>query len=103
MHSYREAFEDDDADSFANSPAFGGGGGEISPQTPSFPVSPQTPYFNMCRFTLPADRGRYLNLQTLTIDMNYSLFSFTLILECNFSFYQRCPKSAHQGPILFLI
>ncbi|XP_036946662.1 tensin isoform X3 [Acanthopagrus latus] len=49
MHSYREAFEDDDADSFANSPAFGGGGGEISPQTPSFPVSPQTPYFNMSR------------------------------------------------------
>uniref|UniRef100_A0A671YF38 Uncharacterized protein n=1 Tax=Sparus aurata TaxID=8175 RepID=A0A671YF38_SPAAU len=49
MHSYREAFEDDDVDSFANSPAFGGGGGEISPQTPSFPVSPQTPYFNMSR------------------------------------------------------
>uniref|UniRef100_A0A671YC00 Uncharacterized protein n=1 Tax=Sparus aurata TaxID=8175 RepID=A0A671YC00_SPAAU len=94
LHHYREAFEDDDVDSFANSPAFGGGGGEISPQTPSFPVSPQTPYFNMCRFTLPADRGRYLNLQTLTIDMNYSLFSFTLILECNFSFYQRCPKPA---------
>lgn len=55
MHSYREAFEDDEADGFANSPTFGGGG-ENSPQTPSFPVSPQTPYFNMCRFTLPADR-----------------------------------------------
>lgn len=54
MHSYREAFEDSEADGFANSPTFGGGG-ENSPQTPSFPVSPQTPYFNMCRFTLPAD------------------------------------------------
>uniref|UniRef100_A0A673C6W5 Tensin 1 n=1 Tax=Sphaeramia orbicularis TaxID=375764 RepID=A0A673C6W5_9TELE len=56
MHSYREAFEDDEVDGFSNSPTFRGGG-EISPQTPSFPVSPQTPYFNMCRFTLPADRG----------------------------------------------
>uniref|UniRef100_A0A8C4IX36 Tensin 1 n=1 Tax=Dicentrarchus labrax TaxID=13489 RepID=A0A8C4IX36_DICLA len=53
MHSYREAFEDDESDSFTNSPTFGGGG-ENSPQTPSFPVSPQTPYFNMCRFTLSA-------------------------------------------------
>ncbi|XP_027147360.1 tensin isoform X2 [Larimichthys crocea] len=48
MHSYREAFEDDEAEGFANSPTFGGGG-ENSPQTPSFPVSPQTPYFNMSR------------------------------------------------------
>lgn len=48
MHSYREAFEDSEPDGFANSPTFGGGG-EISPQTPSFPVSPQTPYFNMSR------------------------------------------------------
>ncbi|XP_074483556.1 tensin-1 isoform X13 [Sebastes fasciatus] len=48
MHSYREAFEDDEADRFANSPTFRGGG-ENSPPTPSFPVSPQTPYFNMSR------------------------------------------------------
>ncbi|XP_018516530.1 tensin isoform X2 [Lates calcarifer] len=48
MHSYREAFEDDKTDGFANSPTLGGGG-ENSPQTPSFPVSPQTPYFNMSR------------------------------------------------------
>ncbi|XP_030011999.1 tensin isoform X3 [Sphaeramia orbicularis] len=48
MHSYREAFEDDEVDGFSNSPTFRGGG-EISPQTPSFPVSPQTPYFNMSR------------------------------------------------------
>ncbi|KAL7370193.1 hypothetical protein ABVT39_021801 [Epinephelus coioides] len=49
MHSYREAFEDNEADGFSSSPTFGGGGGENSPQTPSFPVSPQTPYFNMSR------------------------------------------------------
>ncbi|XP_063733769.1 tensin-1 isoform X12 [Eleginops maclovinus] len=48
MHSYREAFEDDNAEGFANSPTFRGGG-ENSPQTPSFPVSPQTPYFNLSR------------------------------------------------------
>ncbi|XP_074520306.1 tensin-1 isoform X3 [Halichoeres trimaculatus] len=48
MHSYREAFEDGEADRFTNSPT-SRGGGEISPQTPSFPVSPQTPYFNMSR------------------------------------------------------
>lgn len=54
MHSYREAFEDMEADGFAHSVPYssgGGGGGENSPQTPRFPVSPQTPYFNMCRFT----------------------------------------------------
>ncbi|KAM9766944.1 tensin-1 isoform 4-T4 [Menidia menidia] len=50
MHSYREAFEDNDAGQFANSPTFGGGG-ENSPLTPSFPVSPQSPYFNMPRAT----------------------------------------------------
>uniref|UniRef100_A0A7N8X1S1 Tensin 1 n=1 Tax=Mastacembelus armatus TaxID=205130 RepID=A0A7N8X1S1_9TELE len=54
MHSYREAFEDDEVEGFVNSPTYGGGG-ENSPQTPSFPVSPQTPYFNMCRFTRPAE------------------------------------------------
>ncbi|XP_026157894.1 tensin isoform X3 [Mastacembelus armatus] len=48
MHSYREAFEDDEVEGFVNSPTYGGGG-ENSPQTPSFPVSPQTPYFNMSR------------------------------------------------------
>ncbi|XP_055359901.1 tensin-1 isoform X3 [Betta splendens] len=47
MHSYREAFEDDEADS-TNSPTFGGGG-EHSPATPGFPVSPQTPYINLSR------------------------------------------------------
>ncbi|KAM4560094.1 tensin-1 isoform 2-T2 [Odontesthes bonariensis] len=50
MHSYREAFEDEDAGRFASSPSFGGGG-ENSPLTPSFPVSPQSPYFNMSRCT----------------------------------------------------
>lgn len=51
MHSYREAFEDSEADCLTHSPSHGGGG-ENSPQTPRFPVSPQTPYFNMCRLTL---------------------------------------------------
>ncbi|XP_068165030.1 tensin-1 isoform X2 [Antennarius striatus] len=46
MHSYREAFEDNRPDDFSGSPTFGSGG-ENSPLTPSFPVSPQTPYFNM--------------------------------------------------------
>lgn len=48
MHSYREAFEDSEADRVTHSPTYGGGG-ENSPQTPRFPVSPQTPYFNTCR------------------------------------------------------
>ncbi|XP_076011332.1 tensin-1 isoform X1 [Genypterus blacodes] len=43
MHSYREAFEVEEAEDFVES------GGEKSPQTPGFPVSPQTPYFNMSR------------------------------------------------------
>ncbi|KAM9396581.1 tensin-1 isoform 38-T49 [Salvelinus alpinus] len=47
MHSYREAYEDDDADGRAAvSPMFSSGG-EAHPLTPAFPVSPQTPYFNM--------------------------------------------------------
>uniref|UniRef100_A0A8L0DVA3 Tensin 1 n=1 Tax=Oncorhynchus mykiss TaxID=8022 RepID=A0A8L0DVA3_ONCMY len=51
MHSYREAYGDDDADGRASvSPMFSSGG-EAHPLTPAFPVSPQTPYFNMCKFT----------------------------------------------------
>ncbi|XP_070969085.1 tensin-1-like isoform X6 [Oncorhynchus clarkii lewisi] len=47
MHSYREAYGDDDADGRAAvSPMFSSGG-EAHPLTPAFPVSPQTPYFNM--------------------------------------------------------
>ncbi|XP_062389588.1 tensin-1 [Sardina pilchardus] len=46
MHSYREAFEEPDGGLVSPPPAFGG---EVFPQTPAFPVSPQTPYFNMCR------------------------------------------------------
>ncbi|XP_029941601.1 tensin-like [Salarias fasciatus] len=42
VHSDREAFEDSEADRLANSPTFDGGG-ESSPPTPGFPVSPQTP------------------------------------------------------------
>ncbi|XP_053483351.1 tensin-1 isoform X2 [Ictalurus furcatus] len=46
MHSYREAFEEMDG-SPVSPPA--SVGGEVLPQTPAFPVSPQTPYFNLCR------------------------------------------------------
>lgn len=48
MHSYREAFEDSEADRLANSPSFAGGG-ENPPPTPGFIVSPQSPYFNLSR------------------------------------------------------
>lgn len=27
-------------------------GGEAFPKTPAFPISPQTPYFNLCKFPL---------------------------------------------------
>lgn len=31
-------------------------GGEVFPQTPAFPMSPQTPYFNLCKsFTRQTD------------------------------------------------
>ncbi|XP_031415790.1 tensin-1 isoform X2 [Clupea harengus] len=46
MHSYREAFEEVDGGPVSPTPTIGG---EVLPQTPAFPVSPQTPYFNMCR------------------------------------------------------
>lgn len=60
MHSYREAFEDVEADGFVHSAPCGIGcaGGENLPQTPHFPVSPQTPYFNMCRFTLSKSKEK---------------------------------------------
>ncbi|KAL2081552.1 hypothetical protein ACEWY4_023405 [Coilia grayii] len=45
-HSYREAFEEVDSGPVSPTPTIGG---EVLPQTPAFPVSPQTPYFNMCR------------------------------------------------------
>ncbi|XP_034034194.1 tensin [Thalassophryne amazonica] len=45
-NSYREVFEDDDADGFVVSSPHRAGG-ENSPLTPSVPASPQTPYFNM--------------------------------------------------------
>uniref|UniRef100_A0A8C9XIE3 Tensin 1 n=1 Tax=Sander lucioperca TaxID=283035 RepID=A0A8C9XIE3_SANLU len=46
MHSYREAFEEMDGGPISPSPVVGG---EVFPQTPAFPISPQTPYFNLCR------------------------------------------------------
>ncbi|XP_061579856.1 tensin-1 isoform X1 [Cololabis saira] len=46
MHSYREAFEEMERGPAGPTPTFGG---EAFPQTPAFPISPQTPYFNLCR------------------------------------------------------
>uniref|UniRef100_A0A672M4Z4 Tensin 1 n=1 Tax=Sinocyclocheilus grahami TaxID=75366 RepID=A0A672M4Z4_SINGR len=46
MHSYREAFEEMDGGPVSPPPI---AGGEALPQTPAFPVSPQTPYFNLSR------------------------------------------------------
>ncbi|XP_047226705.1 tensin-1 isoform X6 [Girardinichthys multiradiatus] len=46
MHSYREAFEEMEGGPISPTPT---AGGEALPQTPTFPVSPQTPYFNLCR------------------------------------------------------
>ncbi|XP_059198424.1 tensin-1 isoform X2 [Centropristis striata] len=46
MHSYREAFEEMDGGPVSPTPVVGG---EVFPQTPAFPISPQTPYFNLCR------------------------------------------------------
>ncbi|XP_047456586.1 tensin-1 isoform X5 [Mugil cephalus] len=46
MHSYREAFEELDGGPISPTPIVGG---EVFPQTPAFPISPQTPYFNLCR------------------------------------------------------
>ncbi|KAL0985583.1 hypothetical protein UPYG_G00158900 [Umbra pygmaea] len=48
MHSYREAFEEMDG-----GPVSPTVGGEVFPQTPAFPVSPQTPYFNLCQARSP--------------------------------------------------
>lgn len=47
MHSYREAFEEMDGGPVSPTPTVGG---EAFPQTPAFPISPQTPYFNLCKF-----------------------------------------------------
>ncbi|KAM8855382.1 tensin-1 isoform 6-T6 [Spinachia spinachia] len=46
MHSYREAFEEMDGGTISPTPIVGG---EVFPQTPAFPISLQTPYFNLCR------------------------------------------------------
>uniref|UniRef100_A0A8C7Y0Z7 Tensin 1b n=1 Tax=Oryzias sinensis TaxID=183150 RepID=A0A8C7Y0Z7_9TELE len=46
LHSYKEAFEEMDGGQISPTPTVGG---EVFPQTPAFPMSPQTPYFNLCR------------------------------------------------------
>ncbi|XP_055733831.1 tensin-1-like isoform X5 [Salvelinus fontinalis] len=50
IHSYREAFEELDGGQVSPTPTVGG---EVFPHTPAFPVSPQTPYFNLCQARSP--------------------------------------------------
>lgn len=54
MHSYREAFEEMDGGPVSPTPTVGG---EAFPQTPAFPISPQTPYFNLCKFPIRLTEG----------------------------------------------
>lgn len=54
MHSYREAFEEMDGGPISPTPIVGG---EVFPQTPAFPISPQTPYFNLCKFPFWLTKG----------------------------------------------
>lgn len=54
MHSYREAFEEMDGGPVSPTPTVGG---EVFPQTPAFPISPQTPYFNLCKFPIRLTEG----------------------------------------------
>lgn len=54
MHSYREAFEEMDGCTVSPTPTVGG---EVFPQTPAFPISPQTPYFNLCKLSLWLTEG----------------------------------------------
>lgn len=63
MHSYREAFEEMDGGPISPPPFVGG---EALPQTPAFPVSPQTPYFNLCKFP-PGGGGCHRALGILPI------------------------------------
>lgn len=65
MHSYREAFEEMDGGPISPTPTVGG---EVFSQTPAFPISPQTPYFNLCKFPLRLTEGT-VELCTVTVDI----------------------------------
>lgn len=54
MHSYREAFEEMEGGPISPTTTVGG---EVFTQTPAFPISPQTPYFNLCKFLLWLTEG----------------------------------------------
>lgn len=66
MHSYREAFEEMDGSPVIPTPTVGG---EVFPQTPAFPISPQTPYFNLCKFPFWLTEG------TVELRQNYCRYS----------------------------
>ncbi|KAF3842819.1 hypothetical protein F7725_001668 [Dissostichus mawsoni] len=66
MHSYREAFEEMDGGPISPTPFVGG---EVFPQTPAFPISPQTPYFNLCKSPLRLTGG------TVELRLSYCRYS----------------------------
>lgn len=72
MHSYREAFEELEGGHISPTPTVGG---EVFPQTPAFPVSPQTPYFNLCKSPLRLTEG--------TVELRCNYFFKIYILEFN--------------------
>lgn len=72
MHSYREAFEELEGGHISPTPTVGG---EVFPQTPAFPVSPQTPYFNLCKSPLWLIEG--------TVELRCNYFFKIYILEFN--------------------
>lgn len=56
MHSYRETFQDNETDRFANSSTFGGGGGENLFHIPYSPYPSHS--YNTHRLTLPKTLDR---------------------------------------------
>ena len=55
IHSYREAFQELEGGGPVS--PYPHAGGEVFSQTPAFPVSPQTPYFNLCKSPAPLTEG----------------------------------------------
>uniref|UniRef100_A0A671P705 Tensin-1-like n=1 Tax=Sinocyclocheilus anshuiensis TaxID=1608454 RepID=A0A671P705_9TELE len=80
MHSYREAFEEMDGGPVRPPPI---AGGEALPQTPAFPVSPQTPYFNLSKFPRWRRRLRHIKL----------IPHYICLIKCTFHFPDGSPET----------
>uniref|UniRef100_A0A8B9LVH3 Tensin 1 n=1 Tax=Astyanax mexicanus TaxID=7994 RepID=A0A8B9LVH3_ASTMX len=110
VHSYREAFDDVDPAAVSPTPS---SVGEALPLTPAFPVSPitspQTPYFNLCKFSLPARRGHclfFFSDSTTCDNMSCSqkicfLFKFYSNLNCGPFMSIRMTNPAHTSEPVF--